>query len=190
MLLAYPELIELVKLGVIIGAPKEAVNASSIDLTLADVILAEEPQRAGRERKPVDLMAGETPWRTERIMTGYGSPEGGYYDLKPGEFILASTQEMFYLPNHISAEYMQKSSLARSGLEHLAAGWCDAGWNGSTLTLELQNVNAHSTLRLRPGMKIGQMKFFQHTEVPTHASYANRGQYNRDVGVTNSKGAR
>jgi dCTP deaminase len=184
MLLAYDELCQLIERGVI-EAPISAVNASSIDLTLADLLKVERHPRAGEIVKAIDISRGENLPMTERRMHSYGGE--AYYDLLPGEFILGSTREIFHLPNCISAEYMLKSSLARNALEHLAAGWCDAGWNNSVLTLELMNFSRYRPIRLRPDMKIGQMKFFKHKAVPDHASYATRGQYNNDKGVQGTK---
>ena len=55
--------------------------------------------------------------------------------------------------------------MARIGLDHLNAGWCDAGWNGSVLTLELINLLKNHSIALHPGDAIGQMTFFAHGEV-------------------------
>jgi len=112
------------------------------------------------------------------------------YALRPDEFILASSEEFFDLPDYISAEYKLKSSMARNGLEHLNAGWCDAGWNGSRLTLELKNVTRYHKLLIEAGMAIGQVVFFKHAPVPHEKSYAVRGQYNKQQSVTESKGIR
>lgn len=65
---------------------------------------------------------------------------------------------------------------------------CDAGWHGSVLTLEFVNHNQYHAVRVRPGQKCGQMIFFRHEEVPGHASYATRGQYNGDLEATPGKG--
>ena len=46
-------------------------------------------------------------------------------------------------------------------LIHSTAGFVDAGWDGH-LTLELSNV-ANLPITLYPGMKIGQISFFQMT---------------------------
>jgi dCTP deaminase len=186
MLLSYVELVELVEQGVI-NAPLENINASSIDLTLDDVLLVER-----EERVLVDLANKESITVGEYNMMEVDEDEDpsllhSYY-LHPGEFVLASSREVFNLPNNVSAEYKLKSSMARNGLEHLNAGWCDAGWHGSKLTLELKNMTQDHTLILRPGMKIGQVVFFKHTPVPDHASYAARGRYNNQSGVTAAKG--
>lgn len=61
---------------------------------------------------------------------------------------------------------------------------CDAGWNGSKLTLELVNLTRYHAIRLRPGDSIGQVVFFKHTPVPEEKSYAVRGRYNGDTSVS------
>jgi dCTP deaminase len=105
----------------------------------------------------------------------------------PGEFILAHTMETFNLPDNICAEFKLKSSGARTGLENALATWCDCGWNGSTLTLELKNLLRYNSLRLTPGMYIGQMIFYKVTEVPKDRSYATIGRYNNDKSVSEVK---
>jgi dCTP deaminase len=177
MLLSYTELCELIEQGVI-DAPIENVNASSIDITLDDTFLTECTEID--KSLFIDLSAKESITTSVQI--------GDVCMLSPGSFVLASSQETFNLPNNISAEYKLKSSMARNGLEHLNAGWCDAGWHGSKLTLELKNMNQYHHLILKPGMKIGQMIFFKHAPVPDHASYANKGRYNNQPTTTASKG--
>jgi deoxycytidine triphosphate deaminase len=112
------------------------------------------------------------------------------YVLRPREFILGHSREEFNLPDDIAAEYKLKSSLARAGLGHALAGWCDPGWHGSHLTLELFNSLRHHSLILREGMKIGQMVFFRGKPVPSDRGYRARGQYNGDRGAVASKGVR
>jgi dCTP deaminase len=100
---------------------------------------------------------------------------------------LAQTREVFNLPDHIAAQFMLKSSRAREGLEHLLAGYCDPGWNGSVLTLELQNARRKYPVKLWPGMKIGQMVFHTIAGKPER-TYAVTGRYNNDLIVTASRG--
>jgi len=116
--------------------------------------------------------------------------EGDQFYIRPGEFCLAESREVFNLPNNIAAEYKLKSSMARNGLNHLLAGWCDPGWYGSTLTLELHNVTQYHTIKLQPGMKIGQMVFYEVEPVPEEKSYKTKGQYNNQKGAQESKGVR
>jgi len=80
--------------------------------------------------------------------------------LHPGEFVLGSTFEFVSLPKDIAARLEGKSSLGRLGLlTHSTAGFVDPGFKGH-VTLELSNV-ATLPIKLWPGMKIGQLCFFQ-----------------------------
>lgn len=169
-LISHDRLLRLVADGVITGVTEDMVNAASIDLTVGSEFFTEHP--LGSE---VSLGARKGPALLPFIASAT-SP----MILRPGEFCLAATQQKFNLPNNISAEYKLKSSLARAGLNHLLAGWCDAGWNGSVLTLELHNVLRYHSIEIHAGDPIGQMIFFEHEPVPAKASYATRGRYNGD----------
>ncbi len=80
--------------------------------------------------------------------------------LHPGEFVLGATWEYVTLPDDIAARLEGKSSLGRLGLlTHSTAGFIDPGFCGH-ITLELSNM-ATLPIRLYPGMKIGQLCFFQ-----------------------------
>lgn len=174
MLLAYPELVALVERGVIEGVQPDAINAASIDVRLGNHFKYEACPTSNKA-EIVDLAARESI-RFQDIVC----EDGEFITLAPGQFILASTIEIFHLPNDISAQFLLKSSIARNGLDHLAATWCDAGWHGSALTLELRNVTNYHRLKLTPGMFLGQIKFYKHTEVDHEHSYAGRGRYNND----------
>jgi dCTP deaminase len=102
--------------------------------------------------------------------------------LHPGEFVLGSTYEFVSLPDNIAARLEGKSSLGRLGLlTHSTAGFVDPGFKGH-VTLELSNV-ATLPIKLWPGMKIGQLCFFQlssPSETPYgSAKYSNRYQGQR-----------
>jgi len=178
MLLSYLELVELVEAGVIDANP-ENINGASIDVTLGDTLLIEKIQYSA---SVVDLSAKQSPEMVSLTI----DPSG--YIMQPGQFILASTQETFNLPNDIAAEFKLKSSAARVALNNMLATWCDPGWHGSKLTLELHNCLQYSSLLLKPGMKIGQMIFYRTTPVPEVNSYAVKGRYNNTTEVTASKG--
>jgi dCTP deaminase len=80
--------------------------------------------------------------------------------LHPGEFVLGSTYEFVSLGDDIAARLEGKSSLGRLGLlTHSTAGFVDPGFKGH-VTLELSNT-ATLPIKLWPGMKIGQLCFFQ-----------------------------
>ena len=93
--------------------------------------------------------------------------EANAFILHPGEFVLGSTVERVVLPDDLVARLEGKSSLGRLGLLiHSTAGFVDAGWDGH-LTLELSNV-ANLPIALYPGMKIGQVSFFEMTTAAEH----------------------
>lgn len=182
-LLSYLELRQEVQNMVMAPVPDSHVNASSIDVTLGPTVLKEVPHPDVpedevwvlelRERSPMTLV--------ERAITD--EP----LILLPGEFVLAHTAEVFHMPLHLSAEFRLKSSVARMGLSHALAVWCDPGWNNAVLTLELHNISQFHGIALRAGDKIGQMVFHRHATVPKAASYAARGSYNSDRSASASK---
>ena len=141
--------------------PLEHVNAASVDVRLGRVFY-EEKQNSG----PISLVHKDQS-ASVRMELNWNDT----FWLLPGEFILAHTLEEFYLPNNIAAEFRLKSSVARAGLDQALAVWCDPGWHGSVLTIELRNNTRYNTLELTVGMKIGQMVFFKGEPVPSDASY-------------------
>lgn len=183
MLLSYTDLTLLVDQGVITNVEHDFINSASIDLTLGNKLLVEHYTFADMEARHYVELGKRTPMKTiERTLE-----DGEVFWLHPGQFVLAQTHQQFFLPNTISGEYKLKSSMARIGLEHLNAGWCDAGWNGSVLTLEFKNITQHHVIGLRPGDRIGQIVFFKHAPVPADRSYAARGRYNGDTTVRGIK---
>jgi deoxycytidine triphosphate deaminase len=180
-LLSYTALCDLVERGVIDGAKFDHVNSTSIDLVLGRTIMVEKKENS--EFITVIDMLDKGGKQFNTIEMGN---EG--YIVMPGEVVLAHSVEVFNLPSHISGEYKLKSTQARNFFDHLNAGWCDAGWNGSVLTLEFVNHMQHHAVRIKPGMKCGQIVFFEHEEVPEDKSYAARGQYNGDKSVNAGKG--
>lgn len=100
--------------------------------------------------------AEDQPELTRLIETKPDEP----FILHPGEFVLGSTYERVSLPDDVAARLEGKSSLGRLGLlTHSTAGFIDPGFSGH-VTLELSNV-ATLPIKLWPGMKIGQLCFFQ-----------------------------
>ena len=92
---------------------------------------------------------------------------GEAFVLHPGEFVLASTYETVTLGSAVAARLEGKSSLGRLGLlTHSTAGFIDPGFSGH-VTLELSNM-ATLPVKLWPGMKIGQLCFFQLTSPAEH----------------------
>lgn len=146
----------------------ELLNPASIDVLLGDHLMVELPEDPQLQRISIADCSKESP-----------------YMLQPHQFVLAETQETFRLPDSISAQFVLKSSRAREGYENLLAGWCDPGWHGSKLTLELVNARKFHPIPLYPNLKIGQMVFFKMSNIPIH-SYAITGRYNEHNTVMSS----
>lgn len=180
-LLSFMRLCSLVQDGVITNVDHSQINATSIDIRLGNRILVENVE-GDRNHKRVSLKK-----RTPLDMIAVDLKEGETFELYPGEFILAHSIEKFFLPLNMSAEYKLKSSMARIGCEHMNAGWCDAGWHNSVLTLELKNMTRDHIIVLTPGDFIGQVVFFEHEPVPAECGYGKRGRYNNDNSVSGVK---
>jgi len=172
-LIAGQSLKDLVSQGIITALPNN-VNAASIDIRIGDEVLIED---CSLPEGPIDIDAKESMNFVKMKI-----PEDGMI-IYPGQCFLAHSVEYFNLPDNISSEFVLRSSMARNFLNHMLAGWCDAGWNGSQLTLEFKNESQFHPLLIKPNMRVGQMKFFQH-ESAGENSYAKIGNYNNQSGAT------
>tara|TARA_R110000868_G_scaffold31638_5_gene115930 strand:- start:13812 stop:14327 length:516 start_codon:yes stop_codon:yes gene_type:complete len=156
--------------GMVSPFDSELINPASLDVRLGPDLLIESAE--SRQFVPFSICR-------------YSNLDP--FMLVPGQFVLGSTVEIFNLPDYIAAQFMLKSSRAREGLEHLMAGYCDPGWHGSKLTMELHNSRQLHPVAIWPGMKIGQMIFHRMSATPER-SYATTGRYNSHSTVMGSLG--
>lgn len=140
------------------------VQGSSIDLTLGGTINVEAPVGSGGK------------WFETSIEDAY--------ELAPGEFILAHTEETITIPEGCAAMVLLRSSAARAGYEHSLAGWCDPGFTGQ-LTLELRNNCRFHHLPVQAGMRLCQL-IVHKLDKQAIAHYGIRGNYQGQTGVTAS----
>jgi len=108
--------------------------------------------------------------------------------LHPGEFVLGTTLETVGLSDDVVARLEGKSSLGRLGLLiHSTAGFIDPGFKGQ-VTLELSNV-ANLPISIYPGMKIGQISFYQMTTAADtpYGSPELGSKYQGQIGPTASR---
>ena len=178
MLLSYHELHELIESGVIDADP-ENVNGTSIDVRLDRTILV--------EIEKAELGIVDPSLKQSHDTIAIEMPDNGYLMI-PGQCVLASTVEIFNLPEDLSCEFKLKSSMARVFLENMLATWGDPFWHNSKMTLELKNELQYNAILIKPNMKIGQMIFYRSKPVPEDRSYKVRGRYNNTTTVTASKG--
>ena len=146
----------LVAEGYITGVSIEQINAASIDVTLGSTITTENAMGG----PGYISLANREP---RKMVTK--SIKGANFILAPQRGVLIHTEQEFNLPNNISAQYRIKSSMARIGLAEAGAGWVDAGFNGSNLTIALHNNNNTHSILLDQGTAIGQVVFFMHAEL-------------------------
>ena len=165
----------LIAQGVIEYADNALVNPASLDLRIGEIIQVENPE----------AKSFNDPNRWTDVDISWCSPSNPVW-LSPGQFALAHSLEIFNLPSNIVGQFLLKSSRAREGYQHALAGWCDPGWHGSYLTMELKNLSQYFPLPLYPGLRMGQIIF--HEVVPPSACYATTGRYNGDLTAMPSKG--
>ncbi len=170
MILSDRTIRELVEKGVLGIEPFEDkyVQCSSVDLRLGN-----EFARYDRDGV-IDVREGAKNLEIETV--------DDFIEIKPKEFLLATTVEYIRLPSHITAFVEGRSSLGRLGLFIENAGWVDAGFEGQ-ITLELYNANS-VPIRLHVGMRICQLVFAQLDKIPERI-YS--GKYRGQRGVTPSR---
>jgi dCTP deaminase len=181
MVLSDRSIKEAIEAGRIIIDPlsDDCIQPSSVDLHIDHLfrVFRNHSQRIIDVKLPQEDL-------TELIDVGPDTP----MILHPGEFLLGSTLERVAIPDDLVARLEGKSSLGRLGLViHSTAGFIDAGWDGH-ITLELANL-ANLPITLYPGMKIGQISFFEMT-TPADRPYGASGlgsKYRGQLGPTPSR---
>jgi dCTP deaminase len=112
---------------------------------------------------------GET-WEDHRVV------------LKPGQRVLAHTEEVVDLPKYLAAQLAGRSTIARKGIiVHKTAGWIDPGFNGQ-ITLELANMG-NDQQKIYAGDRVAQLVFLQ-LDKP---SSGYDGKYAGDMGAQPAK---
>lgn len=166
MILGNTEILEAIKAGRLkIGdltgnedPGQQPFNTTSIDLHLNDQISVLQVAPAAFDlRKP-----GISKFLSDNSKSHKTTLEQPF-TLRPGDFVLASTQEKIILPivpekNAYSARVEGRSSIARCGvLVHFTAPTIHAGFSGQ-ITLEIANLGPIDFL-LYPGLAICQLIF-------------------------------
>ena len=181
MLLSDRDILTWVESGEILLDPWDPtmVQPSSVDVRLDRLFRVFE-----NHKYPVIDPAADQSELTRMVEPAGDDP----FILHPGEFVLGATYEQVSLGSSIAARLEGKSSLGRLGLlTHSTAGFIDPGFTGH-VTLELSNV-ATLPIKLYPGMKIGQLCFFQLSSPAEHpyGDSANLSRYQGQRGPTPSR---
>jgi dCTP deaminase len=96
--------------------------------------------------------------------------------LRPGETILAHTEEFIGGRNHITTMMKARSSMGRNFIEVCkCAGWGDVGFI-NRWTMEITNNSTHYLIPLVVGRRIAQIVFFETGPILAN-DYASSGKY-------------
>lgn len=110
------------------------------------------------------------------------------YKIKPGEFLLAATEQYFEIPTDHVGHVDGRSTIGRLGLiVHVTAGLIDPGFKGC-ITLEMYNMNG-VPIELYDGMPIAQMTISRLSS-PTIRSYGHpslNSKYQNSTQITAPK---
>ncbi len=168
MILPDHEIIKLCKAGMVHPFDESLVGPASLDVRLGDAYrVPDTPRDYWRDGRPHPITSDKRLY------------------IEKGMFVLAATLETFNFPDDICAHFALRSSWARKGLSHLMAGFCDPGWHGSVLTMELTNMSP-MIVGIPHGEPIGQLVFMRLESPPTR-TYAETGRYNNDSTVSGAK---
>lgn len=160
----------LIDHGYIRNADVEQINPASLNLRIGSKALVERPRwfgLRGSKMEPVDLS---------------GTSKEHPLWIPPGAFVLTDVIETLHFPDTLEAQVVLRSSAARLGFDHAAAGYVDPGYGDATrqggrLTLEFYNCRRWQRLPLYRGQQLVQLRIFRLSTTPER-SYAKTGRYN------------
>ncbi len=161
---------------------EENLRGSSFDVTLGQYYYQTEGESNYDFHNPFDEMAVRRYFKQPQLATPHaewcakyghslfgGIPEAHpIIVLKPGERILAHTQEFIGIKAPGTSEMRSRSSWGRNGI----AVCFDAGWGDPNYinrwTMEIYNLNQHKSVPLPVGERVAQMVFHHTGEVSKH----------------------
>lgn len=154
------QIVERVRKGEIAFNPnldEFQVQAHAIDMRLGYTFLIPKEWHMtpnGREALRIDHLDKNKPEYFEAIEL-----EGGqYFELLPGEYVLASTFEGVKIPNDLMAILYPRSSTNRKGLSVDLTGIVDSGYEGQ-LVIPIRNNTNSQVVKLYPGERFCQLVF-------------------------------
>lgn len=191
MALSDKKILEHMKAGNILIEPFKTENlaTSSYDITLGEWYFREQnPEGMSGiyniyNKEHTDLVWGTKPHKAKKakeILRNFEfkgiNPDDKIILIKPGETILAHTEEFIGGRNCVTTMMKARSSMGRNFIEVCkCAGWGDVGYV-NRWTMEITNNSQHYTIPLVVGRRIGQLVFFDVGEINAH-DYTKKGKY-------------
>lgn len=114
-------------------------------------------------------------WDTKELQEKDKFGEREFFELSPGDFVLALTHESITVPKHLIGLVEGRSTYARLGLSmHQTAPWIQPGWSGP-IVLEMAN-HGQITIKLTPLVdRPCQLTFFElKSRLPDELAYGSR----------------
>lgn len=195
MALSNQKILEEMKKGDIIIHPfkKENLATSSYDLTLGEFFFREQSTKYNHSIYNIWSKSHmEHVWGADKVERAIPAkiafekynfewdgilPNDKVIMLRPGETILAHTNEFIGGKNHITTMMKARSSLGRSFIEVCkCAGWGDVGYI-NRWTMEITNNSKNYIIPLVVGRRIAQLIFFE-TGPIIGPDYSQTGKYN------------
>lgn len=151
------ELIKDEKLKMTPALDSLQLRPHAVDLRLGFTFMIPETWKMtpkGREAVIVDTSAQTDPARNMDIVE---LEESQYFEILPGEFVVATTLERLEMPEDVMATLYPRSSQSRKGLSIDLTGIVDAGYHGN-LIIPMEN-KTHQPIKLYPGERFCQLTF-------------------------------
>jgi dCTP deaminase len=114
-------------------------------------------------------------WDTKELKERDAFGEREFFELAPGDFVLALTYESIAVPKHLIGLVEGRSTYARLGLSmHQTAPWIQPGWSGP-IVLEMAN-HGRIVIKLTPLVdRPCQLTFFElKSRLPDELAYGSR----------------
>jgi len=207
MTLSDKQILECMKKGTVIISPfnKENLNTSSYDITLGQYCYREKPSKHNHliynpyKEKHTKHVWGEKPFKAEKAKialdrynidwSDYGIlPDDKDILIKPGETILAHTNEFIGGRVNITTQMQARSSMGRNFIEICkCAGWGDVGYI-NRWTMEITNNSTLYIIPLVVGRRVGQIVFYETGEI-LGKDYSKGGKYSMSDNLSKLKKA-
>lgn len=204
MALSDKRILEEMKAGSVVIYPfsEDQLATSSYDVTLGEWFFREQPTKANHSLYNIwDKDHMEHVWGADKVERAVKAkeafskynfewngihPDDKVIVLRPGETILAHTQEFIGGKDHITTMMKARSSMGRNFIEVCkCAGWGDVGYI-NRWTMEITNNSKNYIIPLVVGRRIAQIVFFETGPIRA-TDYASTGKYQTSTNLKDLK---
>jgi dCTP deaminase len=204
MALSDKKILEHMKKGTVVIEPfqRENLATSSYDVTLGEWYFREQPTKHNHslyniwsQKHSEHVWGKDFPQRAESAKIAFRKynfkwegiqPDDKVILLRPGETILAHTNEFIGGRESVTTMMKARSSLGRNFIEVCkCAGWGDVGFI-NRWAMEITNNSKHYMIPLVVGRRVAQIIFFE-TGPILAGDYASTGKYQSSTDIKKLK---